>query len=217
MLKYFIFFLFTTLFISCKSKPEQYYIKGKLINICDNTPVIGERVEMFQKGIGGTITAYKKGISLYTFTNNNGEFEIIYDAYHKTPFTFMDVSTYLPIENLDLGDIPFQSSSTIVYKINANNSYSNTDTLWFSNINNNLLTNMIIGPFNDVVIGTHMVDSHNSLQYNESSKKIEVIDSLNYFYASYKLKTSGSNFVLQQRKYLKKCNNIADTLTIEIN
>jgi hypothetical protein len=157
------------------AKPQQYYIKGRLINDCDNSPVADIRIDLTQRGAGGILTPYKKGVNVYTTSEYNGDFEILYKVNHKSDLSLLTMESQIPAENLDLGNIPYYSTATVYYKIKINNPYSNTDTLFIFDITSNNNYYKMLGPFHDTIIGIKTIKYPNELKYNPELKIVEKI------------------------------------------
>ena len=203
--------------IACKNKATNYCIKGKLVNYCDNSSIANVDVNLSQRGAGGIITPYKKGVYLKTQSNSNGEFEIVFDVYHKSKLTFLTMQEQIPAQNLDIGSIPYSSSSLIYYRVKINNVYTNTDTLFIFDITSQNKYYKMLGPFHDTTIGLKVISSLNDLKYNAELKKVEKINSTQNIDAWYSInykKRAINNVIFIESK---NCNAIADTLTLYVN
>lgn len=216
-------FLILTMFSSCKKeKNRTYTIKGRYINACDGSPVVNEVIVISQNGSrGGMYGNSLNNVYLEKHTDENGEFEINYETNHTTPLKVNNCEG-IPIENLDLGDIPLIYNSKIFYKVKANNIYTNLDTLTFSFTNLYPMPTYIMnGPFHDTIIGIKYITNTSiaKLKYDSNLKKIITVDTIANISAYYRINInssvnpSGNNQVLN----VKTCNTIADTFVFNIN
>lgn len=203
---FFLFLLFGVITIACKSKKNDYVIKGKLINNCDNTPIKNIKVQARQVNT-------TDGFDASAITNAEGDFEILASTNQKTTFRFMNLNEDIPLDNMDFGNIPLYSHSSIYYKVKINNPHLATDTLFILDITSNKYYKMY-GPFHDTDLGVKTITSLNSLTYNSTEKIIEKIYMMTEVTAWYKINRTFSSRVSIQAN---SCTRNADTLTLSVN
>lgn len=223
-MKFFIcFFAILFFFSSCKKdKNRPYTIKGRYINSCDGSPVANEEVVISQHGsYGGMYGNSLNSVNLKTFTNSNGEFEINYETNHSAPLTLNNRCEGIPIENIDLGNIPLLFNSKVLYKVKINNPYTSMDTLRFSFSDNVPSVYFMNGPFHDTIIGIKEVthSKRTSLKYDADLKKIVPLVPIAKVYSSYciNINSSVNPFCNNQEAFIGTCNAVADTFVLNIN
>ncbi len=208
------------IFTACKDEEtKEYSIKGRLINACDGSPLANETV---------TLSQVKKASQPYhqtppvnasgsVITNTNGEFEMIYETNHKRENVILNKFFNVPVENLDLGDIPYQKTLLVFYKVKVNNPYTHLDTLYFSDVTDYILSYKMSGPFHDTVIGLRTLYSNENLTYNATLKKIINNDSQQNINAYYSINSTNNSFQFKSTNTILLCNAVADTLVLNIN
>lgn len=224
-MKYVICLWFIALvFFSCNRKTKQYTLRGRLVNACDGSPDANQalRITQFAKssGLGGS-TKNKTRIDERLVTDANGNFVLVYETNHSAELE-IDIDGpnansrfNLPVENLDLGDIPLRGKSLVYFKLKVNNPYTSADTLLYSELNSPP-TMQMTGPFRDTVLGLRVMNGSNDLMYNRSLKKLEKAYSGISVSSSYRIKRPNTPAV-NTYSTLGICNTVADTFVVTIN
>jgi hypothetical protein len=161
-----IFSLFMITGIQCKIDTEvenqqQYTIKGKLINDCENTSPIKD-FYLHISSIGYvTITGLEVGPVI---TQADGSFEFKYkhtkftknlllNANGNAGSTYQDFMVGIPVnQNIDIGDVYMKNNMYAVIKIKTERITSSADTLFYNlndYRNNKSSINYVVGPFID--------------------------------------------------------------------
>lgn len=221
---FFCLFLMVSLFFSCNRKTKQYVLKGRLVNSCDGSPGANQALEIRQRpissGLGGS-TKNKTRITENIVTNANGEFVLVYETNHTRELEItIDSQRYsnifdLPVENLDLGDIPYKGKSVVYCKIKVNNPYTALDTLVYSELYAYPGIQMI-GPFHDTILGLRIINDSYDLKYNRSLKKLEKRSSDISINANYRIKHRNAPPVITYST-ITTCNIVPDTFVVTIN
>ncbi len=210
----FLFILSTFLFFSCKPKSEQYNIKGRLINSCDNSPIKNVKIIARQSAIHALTPAKSSaGFEESATSDDNGSFEISYTTAQKSPIQLLE--TTLSVGTTDLGDIRLYSNSKVYYKVKVNNAHTNLDTLFIVDITSPNTYYKMYGPFHDTVIGIKTVTAVNTLANNSGS--IQQTNTTNKIDSWYKINRKNYSYSNGASIMAQICHTIPDTLTLIVN
>ncbi len=204
-MKFFVLVLAGLFVAACKPKKNDYTIKGKLINNCDNSAIANIKVQARQ-----TNTA--NGFNAFTYSNSEGNFELLASTAQKSTFRFLNLNDEIPVDNYDLGNIPLYSNSNIYYKIKIYQPHQISDTLSIYDISKNVYYKMA-GPFHDTDLGIKTVTTINRLRYDADSKTIQKYEQMAEVQAWYLI-----NNVKSVPVYFpaNTCGRKVDTLTLAI-
>lgn len=223
-MKYIVYlFLTVVLCFSCNRKTKMYSLKGRLVN-CDATPGANQVLEITQypksSGLGGS-TRNKTRLKEKIVTDANGEFIWLYETNHLQDLEVSinepgsGNSFYLPVENLDLGDIIYKAKTLLYCKIKVANAYTSSDTLLYSDVYS-YPSIQLIGPFHDTVLGLRTVNRLNTMVYNPTSKKLETQLPGNSVGSSYRFKHRSTSPVATY-SIMATCNAVPDTFVVTIH
>jgi hypothetical protein len=166
--------------LSCKKEEEMpaYTITGTLRENCGSAPLAGAYLELFQDVTPGGMS---KSQTLYTHTDDNGHFSFTYNdntsiplsLFYGTAASSSKILMGIPAEkNIELGNIYANGKGNFYIKLNATNSYTSSDTIYFTNFHKFNQKHKLCGPFtsgyldslNNVSIGDPIYpDAHSQL------------------------------------------------------
>jgi hypothetical protein len=160
-----------------KNKPE-YTVSGTLRESCGAPPKAGAYLELFQDASGSGLSQSQ---TLHTTTDNQGRFSFTYkdqtniplSLYYGTPTSSTKILMGIPNEkNVELGNIYINGKGNFYIRLNAFNSHTSADTLYFTNFHEFNKKYKLSGPFsngfldslNNVSIGDAIYpDAHSQL------------------------------------------------------
>lgn len=140
-----------SLFITSCERHDLHTINGYLYENCSMTPVSNDYIELIQ-GITGGMGPTNGGSLVSGYTDVNGYFELVFDSQNNQTIKLMDESIELILDipsNKDTkGLIVYrQPTCKIQVSLNVMNTYTETDTLYMTDLNNVLDVYKVAGPF----------------------------------------------------------------------
>ncbi|MCE3279397.1 MAG: hypothetical protein K0S44_1588 [Bacteroidetes bacterium] len=148
--------------LSCKKEETPYTITGTLRENCGAPPLAGAYLELFQDVTPGGMS---KSQTLYTNTDNNGNFSFTYknntsiplSLFYGTASTSHKILTAIPAEkNIDLGDVYTNNKSYLYVKINFNTPHGINDTIYYAILPSSG-PKKFAGPFFSVLLDSFLI------------------------------------------------------------